>query len=120
MKEYVFVGLGGMLGSMARYASVTIISQPHFRFPWGTLAVNLLGCLLIGIAAGAIEKLSTLNAELRLFIVTGFLGGFTTFSAFGLETLGLMKSGFPLQALLYVLSSVVLGVTLAYVGFRIH
>lgn len=119
--SYLLVGIGGMLGSMARHAvgSAALHLWPSIKFPFGTLAVNLIGCLLIGILAGAIERLAVGNAEWRLFAVVGILGGFTTFSAFGIETLTLLRSGHLGLALGYVLASVLLGVAFCALGLKL-
>ncbi len=121
MKEYLLVGVGGMVGSMTRYLSGSYFMAwfPAARFPWGTFFINVLGCLLIGIVAGLIERMTNFNAEIRLAVITGFLGGFTTFSAFGIETVSLMKNGFPFLGCTYAISSVVLGVGGVYLGLRL-
>ena len=110
-----------MFGSIARYMSGSyfIHSFPNAKFPWGTFFVNILGCLLIGILAGVTARFTNFNSEIRLVGITGFLGGFTTFSAFGIETLHLLKDGSTLIALIYVFSSVIVGVLLAYFGLRV-
>ena len=92
---------------------------PDVKFPWGTFFVNLLGCLLVGLVAGFIEKLSAYNAEFRLLLITGFLGGFTTFSAFGLETVSLLKAGHSGLGLLYAFSSLLLGGALVLLGLKL-
>ncbi|WP_372624043.1 fluoride efflux transporter FluC [Falsiroseomonas sp.] len=100
----LLVGLGGALGSMARHAvSVATLSLLGAGFPWGTLAVNILGSAAIGVAAGA-----GLQGDARLLLVTGFLGGFTTFSAFSLEA-GALAARAPALAMLYVAASVGFG-----------
>ena len=121
MREYLLVGFGGMLGSMARYASGSYFLHTfhNSKFPWGTFFVNVVGCLLIGLLAGLTEKLISFNSEIRLLGITGFLGGFTTFSAFSIETLNLLRGGFTFVALLYALGSLVLGVSTAYIGLKI-
>ena len=121
MKEYLLVGFGGMFGSMLRYASSTYFlhSFPNSKFPWGTFFVNILGCLLIGLIAGLAERLVSSQVEVRLAIITGLLGGFTTFSAFGLESLHLLKEGAYGLALGYILSSIILGILFAYLGLRL-
>jgi CrcB protein len=100
----LMVALGGAAGSVARYLiSAAAIESLGAAFPWGTLAVNILGSAAIGIAAGL-----GVQGEARLLLVSGFLGGFTTFSAFSLET-GLLFERAPALAALYVLASVGLG-----------
>ena len=120
MKAFLLVAAGGALGSAARYAAGAFFlhSFPSAKFPWGTFFVNIAGCLAIGLAAGWIEKLSAWNAETRLAVVTGFLGGFTTFSAFGLDTLMLIKAGDLVLAVLYAASSVILGVLMVQAGLK--
>lgn len=120
MKDYLLVGIGGMLGSIARYGSGSYFLHnfPNARFPWATFFVNLLGCLIIGMLAGCTERLSNFNSELRLAGMIGFLGGFTTFSAYGIETLHLLKSGETSLALIYALASLVFGVFFAYLGLK--
>lgn len=100
----LLVALGGALGSVLRHlVSVFAATQLGTAFPYGTLAVNVVGSALIGLAAGL-----GLSGEARLFLVTGLLGGFTTFSAFSLETGALFERS-PALAMLYVIASVGLG-----------
>ncbi|GGK16923.1 fluoride efflux transporter CrcB [Luteimonas terricola] len=118
MSAYLWVGLGGFLGSVARYAAaVALGAAPTDRFPWATFAVNCLGCLLIGVLVGASAKASV-SEPVRLFLVTGILGGFTTFSAFGLEALTLLRRGETSLALLYILGSVLVGIAAVWLGLR--
>lgn len=119
MKHILLVALGGAIGSVARFKlSGLILHQAvHLKFPLGTFVVNILGCLLIGILAGLAEKSGVFSSAWRVFLFTGLLGGFTTFSAFGLETMILLKSGDLLVALLYVTLSLVVGLVLMYGGF---
>lgn len=121
MTAFLWVGVGGFLGSVARYAvAVALAGHPvQSRFPLATFAVNLLGCALIGVLAGLWERHPFLDPRLRLFLITGVLGGFTTFSAFGLETLGLLRDGKVAMAGLYIMSSVLLGVLAVWIGFRL-
>ena len=111
MKEIVFVGTGGFIGASFRYIASTWFSQfSRFGFPLGTFAVNFIGCILLGIFVGlGLEKITTL--PLREFAVIGILGGFTTFSAFGLESFELLKSGQLTMTLIYIIGSIVLGLS---------
>ena len=121
MKALLLVGLGGGIGSMARYALGMLLMQPaaHGRFPLATFAVNVLGCLLAGLLAGWWERQAILSADARLFVFTGLLGGFTTFSAFGLETVALLRRGEPGTAALYAGGSVALGIAAVWLGLRL-
>lgn len=93
MLKLLLVGLGGFFGSVLRYLVSGWVQgfAPGLTFPWGTLSVNLAGCFLLGIAAGWMEVRGMLAPETRLLVVVGFLGGFTTFSTFGLECFGLLQ-----------------------------
>lgn len=88
MRNLLLVGCGGFLGSVARYYLTRVVTQGTHasRFPYGTLAVNVLGCLAIGVLAGLAEHRNLFSPATRLFLLTGLLGGFTTFSAFAFET----------------------------------
>ncbi len=121
MKAVLLVALGGALGSVARFKlSGWVLHQtPNWRFPAGTLAVNLIGCFIAGLLAGMAVKHDVFTAEARLFLFTGLLGGFTTFSAFGLETLLLFKRGEAGVALANVVVSVVVGLLVAWLGYEL-
>jgi len=118
IKDVLLVGLGGGLGALGRYGlGLFIIRWFGTGFPWATLAINLIGCLLIGMAMGAgPSQAGFLSRELRLFGVVGFLGAFTTFSTFGYETISLLNGGKPGLAVAYVLSSVILGLGAVALG----
>ncbi|MGQ0792955.1 MAG: fluoride efflux transporter CrcB [Deltaproteobacteria bacterium] len=93
--SYVFIMLGGAAGTLARYFVSGFVGKSlEGAFPWGTLAVNLAGCLLIGILWELFES-KAIAPGARVFIFTGFLGGFTTFSTFGLEAASLMRGATP-------------------------
>lgn len=118
MKGILIVALGGAIGSVARYklSGYVLHHTIDWRFPAGTFAVNVAGCLVAGILAGLAEKHHVLSADTRLFLFTGVLGGFTTFSAFGLETMFLLKRGEVLVAGANVVLSVVAGLAALWLG----
>lgn len=117
----MLVGAGGFAGAVARHLLggwlMAVSAQP--RFPVGTLAVNVLGCALIGVFAALASHLPALNGSARLLLVTGLLGGFTTFSAFGLETMLMLRRGDAGLAAAYVAASVVLGLVAVALGMRV-
>jgi len=118
VKALALVALGGGFGAACRYLiSAALMRGVANGFPLGTFAVNLLGCLLIGLWAGLAARHAWLNGEMRLLLVTGVLGGFTTFSAFGLESLQLMRRGDVGLAGIYVGTSVVIGLVLVMLGW---
>jgi fluoride exporter len=122
MKHLLLIGLGGCIGSIARYKVGGWILHHHapdWRFPAGTFAVNVLGCLVAGILSGLIERQHMFSADTRLFLFTGLLGGFTTFSAFGVETTFLLRRGEFWIAIGYVLSSLIVGVVLLWLGMAV-
>lgn len=117
----LLVALGGALGSMARFKlSGWVLHQtPSWRFPAGTLAVNVIGCFIAGLLAGMAVKQDVFTPDARVFLFTGLLGGFTTFSAFGLETLLLLKRGEAGVAIANIVISVVVGLLVAWLGYEI-
>lgn len=121
MHAVLLVGSGGFLGAVARYALAAWIVQVEGtdRFPWGTLVVNVAGCLAVGVLVGAAERFNALGPDARLFLVTGVLGGFTTFSAFGLETVQMLRRGDAVNAALYAGASMGLGVFAVWLGLRL-
>ena len=110
MKPIIVIFLGGGIGSVARYLlSLWINRQLTTAFPTGTFVVNLTGCFLIGILYGLAIRHSWLNVDWRLFLITGICGGYTTFSAFSYESVGLIREGNYGYFFLYVAGSVLLG-----------
>lgn len=119
MKWLLLFG-GGGIGAVLRYVATGLVDrQAGPPFPWGTLAVNVAGCLAIGLLVTLIEERGALSPSLRLFFVTGLLGGFTTFSTFGIETWQLLEEGHYWLALANPLASVGLGLTGVIVGVLI-
>lgn len=115
IKTIFLVGLGGALGSILRYVSVGLTNKYfHGIFPLATLAINILGSLLIGLFIGIIAKYYPDNQPLRFLLIVGFCGGFTTFSSFASENYSLFQNGQQFLAYLYIIVSVML--TIAAVG----
>jgi CrcB protein len=121
VKELLLVGLGGFVGSIARYklGAVILHHTTAWRFPLSTFAINVSGCFIIGVLAALAEKRDVFVADARLFLFTGLLGGYTTFSAFGLEGVFLLRRGEFGTALLYALLSVLGGFAAVWLGWRI-
>jgi len=119
MQQFFIVGIGSFLGGGLRYLISVFFNQKiNPDFPYATLAVNLLGCLLIGVFYSLFEK-SIINNDWKLFLTTGLCGGFTTFSAFSIESLQLFKQGNLVAMLMYIIISIVLGIALTYAGYLI-
>ncbi len=120
MANLLWVMLGGAVGAGARYlVAGAWLKESSVRFPYGTLTANLVGCFLIGILATTLTTASGARPEVRLALIVGVLGGFTTFSSYGFETLELLRGGRLGSAVTYVLVSTVVGIALAYAGARI-
>lgn len=121
MKDILLVGIGGFIGSVARYklGGLVLHLAAQQRFPYSTFAVNVFGCLVMGLLAGAATRYEVFGPGTRLLLFTGVLGGFTTFSAFGLEATQLIRRGEFWIAALYAGSSVVLGIAAVWVGIRV-
>jgi CrcB protein len=118
MKAVILVALGGAIGSVARFklSGYVLHHTIDWRFPAGTFAVNVIGCLVAGLLAGLAEKYDFMSAETRLLVFTGILGGFTTFSAFGLETMFLLRRGDALIAGANIFLSVAMGLAALWLG----
>ena len=121
MSNLLLVGIGGFFGAISRYGLGSWIqgslNQP--KFPWHTMAVNLVGCFAIGVLYALHFKHYGMAKPLQLLVFTGFLGGFTTFSTFGWETLVLLREGDPRAAMLYMLGSLILGVLAVWGAFAL-
>lgn len=120
LRSLLFVGLGGAAGSALRFAIGYLINRSVFNnFPVATFFINLLGCFLIGLIFGFAERNTVFQGNLLLLLTTGFCGGFTTFSTFALENVGLLQKQQTITALLYSILSVILGLILCRLGFYI-
>lgn len=121
LQPLLLVGAGGFVGSVLRFLVSGWAQRidPQGGFPYGTLAVNAIGCLLIGLLSGLADARGVLGPEARLLLLIGVLGGFTTFSTFGYETLGLLRNGAVLPAATNVLASVGLGLAAVWLGYGI-
>jgi len=127
MRNTFLVGVGGFIGSILRYLISGYVQQftPSAAFPYGTLVVNLAGCLIIGFLSQLAEVHGLFAAETRVFIFIGVLGGFTTFSTFGNETINLLREGENIPAFFNLIAHIILGLaavwtgrTLAYIIWR--
>ena len=117
MQHYLMVGAGGFLGATCRYGITLLITKLGTAvFPWATLTANVVGCLLIGALMPMAGEKPLLEENGRLFFVVGILGGFTTFSAFGYETVLLLKRGSGVMAGTYVVCSVLAGLAAVWLG----
>ena len=120
IKNILLVGLGGGLGSIARYLCQRMVTANYITaFPLGTFAVNVVGCFAIGIFWGMTFKTFDNNESWKLFLMTGLCGGFTTFSAFTLEGVGLLREQKLALFFTYVAASVLIGLLATYAGMKI-
>jgi CrcB protein len=118
MGQILLVGIGGFIGSVLRHVLSGLVHEWTRRddFPVGTLAVNVIGCLVIGLLSQVAEARGAFSAETRAFVFIGILGGFTTFSSFGNETMNLWRDGEGLLALANVAAQLLLGLGAVWLG----
>jgi CrcB protein len=117
LKNLLLVGLGGSIGSIARYAVSLLIRSKSF--PYATLSVNVIGSFIIGVVFAMSIKEAGLSNNWRLFLATGICGGFTTFSAFSLENMELLQNGKIGMALSYIIFSILLGIIATFLGYQL-
>src|SRR5215468_6565004 len=117
IKNLLLIAFGGGVGSIARYLCQRWFGEnyPH-PFPRGTFVVNLAGCFLIGIIYAASEKTTFVGPQVRLLLITGFCGGFTTFSTFAFENMNLLRGNDTVYFLIYAIGSIVLGIASVFAG----
>lgn len=120
LRSMLMVAMGGAVGSAMRYLTSKVMQDwlPN-AFPYGTFVVNLLGCLVIGFLYGLIDQNMLGSNNLKLLLITGFCGGFTTFSTFSHESLSLVQQGHLSYAVLYVGGSVCLGMLMVLIGIKL-
>ena len=114
MINVLAVGLGGFVGAVGRYLIGLIPVSETMAFPIKTFAINVLGCIIIGVLSVAVAKGTSLSPQMMLVLKVGVCGGFTTFSTFALETADLIKAGNSAIALAYILGSVLIGVAVIF------
>jgi fluoride exporter len=120
MEKLLLVMVGGGLGAASRYGiSLLTVKMWGTRFPWGTLTVNLAGCFLIGLLFGLSDRVRLLTPDMRLLMITGFLGALTTFSTFSMETISAGRSGMMFQPLANILINNLGGLALTFLGLWI-
>ncbi|RYE09924.1 MAG: fluoride efflux transporter CrcB [Hyphomicrobiales bacterium] len=121
MNAYLLVGIGGALGSMARYGSGVLVGRVwNSGFPLATLLINIAGSLAMGLFIGWLARTTPdWQADARLFVAVGVFGGFTTFSSFSLDAIALIERGEIAQSAIYILGSVVIAILALYVGMLV-
>jgi CrcB protein len=119
MKQIILVGIGGGVGSVFRYLIKVWTARFSNEIPFATFSANILGCLIIGLLMGYFAKNEHIPSDWSLLLITGFCGGFTTFSTFSSENLNLIQTGNYLTALTYMIGSVLFGIVAVLLGFVI-
>jgi fluoride exporter len=117
LQKYLFIALGGGLGSIARYwVGSTVAGRMGARFPYGTFVINITACVLLGFAMTYLGRRTGLNPSWRFFIPIGFIGAYSTFSTYEWETFSTLRTGAFFMAALYAVSSLFLGLVAVWAG----
>jgi len=120
LQKYIYIALGGSLGSIARYwVGSAIASRLGTKFPYGTYVINITACVIIGFSLTYLNKRAGLNPAWRFLVPIGFVGAYSTFSTYEWETLSTIRSGAFLEASLYAFGSLFLGLVAVWVGIAI-
>lgn len=120
INNWIMVAIGGSIGSVSRYVLSGLIQRNYFgTFPIGTLFVNSTGCLLIGCVGAAVLGTTLVREDYRVLLMVGILGGYTTFSAFGWETISMLNDGQFSRALLNIVANNLIGLACVWFGFRV-
>ena len=119
-KTIIFVALGGAAGSVFRFLTAVLVNKYwQSVFPMATLITNCIGCFLIGFLVSFLQKHDLFNSDLKRFLITGFCGGYTTFSAFGLENINLLENQNIGLSIFYIVGSVIIGITFVALGMLV-
>jgi CrcB protein len=121
LKTILYIAIGGAIGSVLRFLTTVLVSKfcpenSGFQFPLATFIANVIGCFLIGLFLGILAKNELTDSNLKWFLVTGFCGGFTTFSTFGMENFNLLQNNNTLLAFSYIALSIILGLFAVWFG----
>jgi CrcB protein len=118
MKQALIVGAGGFVGCIARYVVGVLVARllGATVFPYATLVVNIVGCLLIGVLGGLAQTTRVLSPELQLLLITGMLGGLTTYSTFGYQAVTLLRDGHVITAIIFVATHLLVGLSAVWLG----
>jgi len=116
-RSLILIGIGSCIGGISRYLTQQFVQKYYpYSIPLGTLSVNIIGCFLIGIIYALADRGTILSPAIRLFLATGFCGGYTTFSSFAFENVSLMREGDFFYTGLYIMLSIVIGFAAVYLG----